>query len=82
MAAPPAFNVVPSQHPLACSFYEKAVHSLEHVKESNPQYKQEVGHVLFPFVTSITSESYAPKITGMIIALHISELRLMLECFD
>ena len=71
MAAPPAFNVVPSQHPLACSFYEKAVHILEKVNESNPQYKQDVGNFLFPFVASITSESYAPKITGMIIDLSI-----------
>ena len=71
MAAPPAFNVTPSQHPLACSFYEKTVHLLEKVNESNPQYKQDVGNVLFPFVASITSESYAPKITGMIIDLSI-----------
>ena len=43
MAAPPVFNVTPSQHPLACSFYEKTVHILEKVDESNPQYRQDVG---------------------------------------
>ena len=75
MAAPPAFDVVPSSHPSAFSFYEKTVQVIDKVKETNPQYKQAAGNLIFEFVAECAGLNYAPKITGMIIDLPVHDIR-------
>jgi hypothetical protein len=47
----------------------------------NPQYKQTVGGAIFEFVQSLV-ESFAPKVTGMLIDLPVAEIQKYLVNFD
>jgi hypothetical protein len=47
----------------------------------NPNYKNLVGGAIFEFVQSLV-ESFAPKVTGMLIDLPVSEIQKYLVNFD
>ena len=47
----------------------------------NPDYKNLVGHTIFGFVQSLV-ENFAPKVTGMLIDLPVSEIQKYLVNFD
>jgi len=70
--APPMMNQ--SVDPAARDFYEKANQVLPSVKEENPYYKQQVGHVIYETVVAQVGAEKAPKITGMLIDLPVAEI--------
>ena len=41
------------------------------IVEENPNYREQVGTVLYEYVTQLAGEEKAPKITGMLIDLPI-----------
>jgi len=45
----------------------------------NPNYKNQVGEVIYEFVEKLSGEEKAPKITGMLIDLPIEEIREYLQ---
>ena len=47
----------------------------------NPNYKQQVGTVIYEFVNKLVGEK-APKITGMLIDLPISDIQLIMQNYD
>ena len=47
----------------------------------NPAYKQTVGGAIFEFVQSLV-ESFAPKVTGMLIELPVPEIQKYMVNFD
>ena len=47
----------------------------------NPNYKDQVGTVLYEFVAQLVG-SQAPKITGMLIDLPINDIQLILQNYD
>jgi hypothetical protein len=77
----PGGQVAPSAHPLSNKFYSVTVPILGAVNEMNPAYKQTVGGAIFEFVQSLV-ESFAPKVTGMLIDLPVAEIQKYLVNFD
>ncbi len=49
---------------------------------NNPNYRGQVGEVIFEFVEKIAGEEKAPKITGMLIDLPIEEIRQYLQIYE
>ena len=62
----------PSNDKSAVAFYKSTGPILNRLIESNPNYKQEVGKAIFKFVEKIAGVEGAPKITGMLIDMHLS----------
>ena len=52
------------------------------VVKTNPNYKNQVGEVIFEYVEKLAGESKAPKITGMLIDLPIEEIQGYLQDFS
>ena len=48
----------------------------------NPGYKNTVGSTIFEFVTKIVGPNYAPKITGMLIDLPITDIQKYCTDYD
>jgi hypothetical protein len=78
---PAVGQVVPSAHPLSGKFYSVTVPILGAVNEHNANYKQTVGGAIFEFVQQLV-ESYAPKVTGMLIDLPVVEIQKYMVNFD
>ena len=49
------------------------------VVPENPNYKEQVGTVIFDFIKQITGPEMAPKVTGMLIDLHIEDIKLIMQ---
>jgi len=49
------------------------------VHPNNPNYKAQVGEVIYEFVEKIAGDEKAPKITGMLIDLPIEEIQQYLQ---
>ena len=47
----------------------------------NPNYKDQVGTVLYEFVNQLVGQK-APKITGMLIDLPINDIQLIMQNYD
>lgn len=45
---------------------------------SNPNYKSQIGEVIYEYVEQIAGEEAAPKITGMLIDLPIDDIKAYL----
>ena len=52
------------------------------VDKANPNYKAQVGEVIYEFVEKISDENLAPKITGMLIDLPIEDIKSYLANFN
>jgi hypothetical protein len=52
----------------------KTLNIIPAVDINNPNYKQQVGEVIYEFVEKIAGDEQAPKITGMLIDLPIDEI--------
>jgi hypothetical protein len=72
----------PSNDESAVAFYKSTGPILCRMIESNPSYKEEVGSAIFDFVKKIAGEKVAPKITGMLIENHSSNLRRFMVDYD
>jgi hypothetical protein len=72
----------PSNDPTANELYSKTMPIYNAIVEINPSYKNTVGSCIFEFVTKIVGPSFAPKITGMLIDLPISEIQKYCTNYD
>ena len=62
--------------------YLMACHTiLNAVVAENPNYKDQVGTVLYEFVNQLVGPK-APKITGMLIDLPIADIQLIMQNYD
>ena len=52
------------------------------VDKSNPNYKAQVGEVIYEFVEKISDETLAPKITGMLIDLPLEDIKAYLSNYN
>jgi hypothetical protein len=52
------------------------------VDPKNPNYKAQVGEVIYEFVEKISGEDYAPKITGMLIDLPMEDIKAYLMNYN
>jgi hypothetical protein len=60
-------------------YLAKAYQILPACHPQNPNYKNQVGEVIYEFVEKIAGEDKAPKITGMLIDLPIEEMQGYLQ---
>ena len=49
------------------------------VVPENPQYKEQVGTLLFDYIKHISGNEMAPKITGMLIDLPIEDIKMIMQ---
>jgi len=49
------------------------------VVPENPNYKEQVGTVIFDFIKQIAGPEMAPKVTGMLIDLPIEDIKLIMQ---
>lgn len=49
------------------------------ISPNNPNYKGQIGEVIYEFVEKLAGEEKAPKITGMLIDLPIEECKAYLQ---
>lgn len=67
--------MMPGQPPFAPNPYLAAtLQILPAVVPQNPNYKAQVGEIIYEYVEKIAGESKAPKITGMLIDLPLEEI--------
>lgn len=52
------------------------------VDKTNPNYKIQVGEVIYDYVEKISGDELAPKITGMLIDLPIEDIRAYLNNYS
>lgn len=54
------------------------------IVDQNPFYKQHVGKCIFPFVKEMLclESNFAPKVTGMLLELPISEVRAFMQNYE
>jgi len=52
------------------------------VQERNPYMKEQVGHLIFDYVQMIVGQEKAPKITGMLIELPVSQIKQYMSSFE
>jgi len=62
-------------------YLSKTMPILNAIVEQNPNYKQQVGSVIYNFVQGLAGNQ-APKITGMLIDLPIYEIHSYMKNFD
>ncbi len=84
MPSGPQGNPMP---PHIQAYLVKAVPLIPAVNLSNPNYKHQVGEVIFEFVENIlegkqVGEDRAPKITGMLIDLPLEEIKSYLQYYE
>merc|ERR1712113_76090 len=51
------------------------------IVSENPNYKNQVGTVLYEFVHQLVGQN-APKVTGMLIDLPISDIQLIMQSYE
>lgn len=78
MMAPPMAQL----NPAIIDYMRKGAAVLPAVSLSNPQYKNQVGEVIYEYVEQIGGEDNAPKITGMLIDLPIEDIKGYLQDFN
>jgi hypothetical protein len=61
------------------AFYHNTLKLVPSVVPANPHMKQQVGNAIFDFVTKLKGNTFAPKITGMLIDLPHEEIKLFLQ---
>jgi len=55
---------------------------LPSVSERNPYLKEQVGHLIYDFVQGIIGVDKAPKITGMLIELPVTQIKEYLTSYE
>ena len=68
--------------PIQLQYVQQAQRLVPAVDQANPNYKQQVGEVIYEFVEKISTEDLAPKITGMLIDLPLEDIRAYLTNFS
>lgn len=70
-------NLTPQQE-----YMMKAHKLLPSITEKNPYYKDSVGNLIYDYVHMIIGPEKAPKITGMLIELPVSQIREIMNSFE
>jgi hypothetical protein len=60
-------------------FYNNTIKLVPSIVPANPHMKQQVGNAIFDFVTKLKGNTFAPKITGMLIDLPLEEIKGFLQ---
>jgi hypothetical protein len=61
------------------AYLAKTMPILPAILSENPNYQQHVGSCIFPYVQSVCGPDLAPKITGMLIDLPITEIHAFMK---
>merc|ERR1712166_1690182 len=61
------------------AFYNLTLKLIPSIVPANPHMKQQVGNAIFDFVTKLKGNTFAPKITGMLIDLPHEEIKAFLQ---
>ena len=80
--APMPGRMPPQQIPIPIQYLQQASRVLPAVDKANPNYKAQVGEIIYEYVEKIADEEHAPKITGMLIDLPIEDIRGYLQNFN
>ena len=79
MAGPMGMPQRPGQSiPIQFQYLQQSQRLIPAVDTANPNYKQQVGEVIYEYVEKISNENLAPKITGMLIDLPLEDIRAYL----
>lgn len=80
MAPPPAQQ----QLSIAQQYTSQTAPLMALVTESNPSYKQRVGELIFKYISGgqLAPPDRIPKITGMLIALPVDEVKQFMSNYD
>jgi len=87
---PPAMNQAPQPQMMppangmpkdaeSAAFLAKTMPILPAIMTENPNYQQHVGSTIFPYVQTVCGQELAPKITGMLIDLPITEIHAFMK---
>lgn len=79
---PGARGPAPGQVPIQLQYMQQAMRMVPAVTNANPNYKSQVGEVIYEFVEKIAGEEFAPKITGMLIDLPLEDIKAYLQNFN
>jgi len=63
----------------ACRYMKQCWDILPAVVAENPNYKTQVGHVLYPYVEKLVGKEHTPMVTQMLIDCPIADVRMMME---
>ena len=63
------------QTPIKQNFMSATSQVIQDIVQENPDYKQKSGTVLYNFRKKLVGDKKAPKITGMLIDLPVSEIQ-------
>lgn len=66
----------------AANYVVSAGKLLPSVSERNPYLKEQVGHLIYDFVQGIIGVEKAPKITGMLIELPVTQIKEYLSSYE
>jgi len=72
----------PQQIPIQLQYLQQSQRLIPGVDKANPNYKAQVGEVIYEYVEKISDENLAPKITGMLIDLPIEDIKAYLGNFN
>jgi len=72
----------PQQVPIQLQYLQQSQRLIPAVDKANPNYKAQVGEVIYEYVEKISDENLAPKITGMLIDLPIEDIKAYLSNFS
>jgi len=63
------------------SYLQKCYQILPAVTVENPNYRSQVGTVIYEFIEHMIGSERAPKATGMLIDLPIEDIKLIMQDF-
>ena len=75
-------NPMMNMNPAHVQYLTKSYPLISAVVPQNPNYKGQVGEIIFEYVEKMAGEDKAPKITGMLIDLPIEEIKQYLQYFE
>jgi len=78
----PGMNAPLNIPPHVVQYQTEAYRVLPAAHPQNPNYKSQVGEFIYDYVEKLSSETHAPKITGMLIDLPIPEIHAYLRDFN
>lgn len=82
MPGAPNMEQVPQNLTPQLKYMYQAQRLLPSVTERNRGLKDQVGHLIFDYVNMIIGAEKAPKITGMLIELEVSQIKEYLQSFE
>jgi hypothetical protein len=67
---------------VAGDYLSKTMKILPAIQERNTKYHEQVGQLIYEYITNMVGPELAPKITGMLIDLPLQQIRAYLANYD